>query len=187
MGYLDIFGNNKVSISDSLFNNKNVKYVSIFHKTDAAFTHKPETEGEITFVLNDMQGAKKFNGENIMEVLAQMTEFLKSLEQSIMTLQDRNLYTKYHFHQGEYGEYTTEYKGYCIEIAFDEVYNRYEADAFDLIAEEYVFYPCTKITNTTLEYVIEVVIARIDNKIILNDRDKDILIPELPKEQEIKL
>ena len=80
MGYLDIFGNNKVSISDSLFNNKNVKYVSIFHKTDAAFTHKPETEGEITFVLNDMQGAKKFNGENIMEVLAQMTEFIKSLE-----------------------------------------------------------------------------------------------------------
>ena len=53
-----------------------------------------------------------------------------------MTVQDRNLYTKYHFHQGEYGEYTTEYKGYCIEIAFDEVYNRYEADAFDLIAEE---------------------------------------------------
>ena len=52
----------------------------IFHKTDAAFTHKPETEGEITFVLNDMQGAKKFNGENIMEVLAQMAEFLKSLE-----------------------------------------------------------------------------------------------------------
>ena len=93
-----------------------------------------------------------------------------------------NLYPKYNFHQGEYGEYTTEYKGYCIEIAFDEVYNRYEADTFDLIAEEYVFYPCTKITNTTLEYVIEVVIARIDNKIILNDRDKDILIPELPKE-----
>ena len=55
-------------------------------------------------------------------------------------------------------------------------------DETHLIAEEYVFYPCTKITNTTLEHVIEVVIARIDNKIILNDRDKDILIPELPKE-----
>lgn len=93
-----------------------------------------------------------------------------------------NLYTKYHFHQGEYGEYMTEYKGYCIEIAFDEVYNRYEADVFDLEAQEYVFTPCTKIKNTTLEHVIEVVIARIDNKIILNDRDKDILIPELPKE-----
>ena len=80
MGYLEIFGNNKVAISDKLFNNKNVKYVSIFHKTDAAFSHRSETEGEITFVLNDMQGEKKFNGENIMEVLAQMTEFLKSLE-----------------------------------------------------------------------------------------------------------
>lgn len=80
MGYLDIFGNNKLAISDKLFNNKNVKYVSIFHKTDAAFSHRPETEGEITFVLNDMQGEKKFNGENIMEVLSQMAEFLESLE-----------------------------------------------------------------------------------------------------------
>ena len=80
MGYLEIFGNNKVAISDKLFNNKNVKYVSIFHRTDAAFSHRPETEGEITFVLNDMQGEKKFNGENIMEVLTQMAEFLESLE-----------------------------------------------------------------------------------------------------------
>ena len=80
MGYLEIFGNNKVAISDKLFNNKNVKYVSIFHKADAAFSHRPETEGEITFVLNDMQGEKKFNGENIMEVLTQMAEFLESLE-----------------------------------------------------------------------------------------------------------
>ena len=80
MGYLDIIGNNKVSISDSLFNNKNVKYVSIFHKTDAAFTHKPETEGEITFMLNDTQGEKKFKGENIMEVLTQMAKFLESLK-----------------------------------------------------------------------------------------------------------
>ena len=80
MRYLEIFGNNKLAISDKLFNNKNVKYVSIFHKTDAAFSHRPETEGEITFVLNDMQGEKKFNGENIMEVLSQMAEFLESLE-----------------------------------------------------------------------------------------------------------
>ena len=80
MGYLEIFGNNKVAISDKLFNNKNVKYVSIFHKTDAAFSNRPETEGEITFVLNDMQGEKKFNGENIMEVLTQMAEFLESLK-----------------------------------------------------------------------------------------------------------
>ena len=87
-----------------------------------------------------------------------------------------NLYNKYHFHQHEIVEYTTKYKGYRIEITFDEKYNSYEADAFDLKAQEYVFYPCVKIKNTTLEHVIEVVIARIDNKIILNDRDKDILI-----------
>ena len=77
---------------------------------------------------------------------------------------------------GEFGEYIINYKGYRIEISFDEKYNRYEADVFDLKAKEYVLYPCTKIRNTTLEHVIEVVIARIDNKIILNDRDKDILI-----------
>ena len=80
MGYLEIFGNNKLAISDKLFNNKNVKFVSIFHKTDAAWSHRPETEDEITFVLNDMQGEKKFKGENIMEVLSQMAEFLESLE-----------------------------------------------------------------------------------------------------------
>ena len=80
MEYLDIFGNNKVTISDYLFNNRNVKYVSIFHKTDAAFTHRPETEGEITFILNDTQGEKKFKGENIMEVLTQMAKFLESLK-----------------------------------------------------------------------------------------------------------
>ena len=87
-----------------------------------------------------------------------------------------NLYNKYHFHRHEIVEYTAKYKGYRIEITFDEKYNCYEADAFDLEAQEYVFYPCTKIRNTTLEHVIEVVIGRIDNKIILNDRDKDILI-----------
>lgn len=42
-----------------------------------------------------------------------------------------NLYTKYGFHLGEFEEYTTEYKGYRIEISFDEKYNRYKADAFD--------------------------------------------------------
>ena len=87
-----------------------------------------------------------------------------------------NLYNKYNFHRHEIVEYTAKYKGYHIEITFDEKYNSYEADAFDLKAQEYVFYPCVKIKNTTLEHVIEVVIARIDNKIILNDRDKDILI-----------
>ena len=48
------------------------------------------------------------------------------------------LYTKYGFHLGEFDEVVTEYKGYRIEICFDEKYNRYEADAFDLEAQEYV-------------------------------------------------
>ena len=87
-----------------------------------------------------------------------------------------SLYTKYNFHQDGDGNYTTEYKGYRIEICFNKEYNRYEADAFDLTAKQYVFYPCTKIENTTLEHVIKVVIARIDNKVILNDKDKSILI-----------
>ena len=91
---------------------------------------------------------------------------------------DINLYDWYNFHPDEFNEAVTEYKGYRIEICYDEKYNRYEADAFDLIAQEYVFYPCTKIKNTTLEQVIEVVIDRIDKKIELNDRDKDILIYE---------
>lgn len=87
-----------------------------------------------------------------------------------------NLYTLYKFHPGEFNEAVTEYKGYRIEICYNEKYNRYEADAFDLVAQEYVFHPCVKIKNTTLEHVIEVVIAYIDKKVALNNRNKDILI-----------
>ena len=74
MGYLEIFGNNKVAISDKLFNNKNVKYVSIFHMTDDGFGNKHETEGKITFVLNDIQGEKKFNGEGRVLIRPSGTE-----------------------------------------------------------------------------------------------------------------
>ena len=80
MNFLDILGNTKVSISDSLFNKNNVKYVSIFHNTCSYFTDKPETEGKIRFVLNDIGGEKTFKGENIMEVLTQMAKFLESLK-----------------------------------------------------------------------------------------------------------
>ena len=80
MNFLDIFGNIKVSISDSLFNKNNVKYVSIFHNTCSYFTDKPETEGKIRFVSNDIGGEKTFKGENIIEVLTQMAKFLESLK-----------------------------------------------------------------------------------------------------------
>lgn len=59
------------------------------------------------------------------------------------------------FIESEFGEYTTEYKGYRIEISFDEKYNSYEADAFDLEAQEYVFYPCTKIKIQLLNMLLK--------------------------------
>ena len=79
MNSIRLLGNTKVSISDSLFSSKNVKYIQIFHDNDAAFTHKPETEGTITFISNDVEGRKKFRGSNIMEVISQMAEFIDTL------------------------------------------------------------------------------------------------------------
>ena len=75
-----LLGNTNVSISDSLFNSKNINFIQIFHVNDEAFTHKPETKGEITFVFNDVEGTKKFKGSNIMEVVLQMAEFINTLK-----------------------------------------------------------------------------------------------------------
>ena len=80
MDSIRLLGNTKVSISDSLFNNKNIEYIQIFHDNNAAFTHKPETKGTITFVSNDVEGAKRFRGSNIMEVISQMAEFIDTLK-----------------------------------------------------------------------------------------------------------
>ena len=80
MKSLKLLGDTNVSISDSLFNSKNVEYISIFHTTDAAWTHKPETKGEITFISNDVEGKKKFKGSSIMEVIGQMAKFIETLE-----------------------------------------------------------------------------------------------------------
>ena len=79
MESIRLLGNTRVSISDSLFSNKNVRYITMFHDTNAAFTHKPETKGEITFISNDVEGKKKFKGSNIMEVISQMAEFIDTL------------------------------------------------------------------------------------------------------------
>lgn len=72
--------NTKVSISDSLFNSKNVEYINIFHENNAAFTHQPETKGTITFISNDVEGTKRFKGSSIMEVISQMAEFIDTLK-----------------------------------------------------------------------------------------------------------
>lgn len=80
MNSIRLLGNTKVSISDSLFNSKNVEYITIFHDTNAAFTHMPETKGELIFISNDVEGKKKFKGSNIMEVISQMAEFIDTLK-----------------------------------------------------------------------------------------------------------
>ena len=80
MESLRLLGNTKISISDSLFKSKNVTYINIFHINDAAFSHEPETQGEITFISNDVEGKKKFKGSNIMEVITQMAEFIETLK-----------------------------------------------------------------------------------------------------------
>lgn len=80
MEVLQLLGNTKVSISDSLFNSENIKYINIFHITNDAFSHRPETIGEITFVSNDVEGRKKFKGSSIMEVIGQMAEFIETLK-----------------------------------------------------------------------------------------------------------
>lgn len=80
MAFLNIFGKTDISISDTLFNNKNIKYVSIFHKTCEVITKKPETTGTITFMVDDMEGEKKFIGKNVMEVITQMAKFIETLK-----------------------------------------------------------------------------------------------------------
>ena len=80
MESIRFLGNTKVSITDSLFNSDNVKYVSIYHNTDAPFTHQPETKCEITFISNDVEGRKKFKGSNIMEIITQMAKFIETLK-----------------------------------------------------------------------------------------------------------
>lgn len=39
------------------------------------------------------------------------------------------------------------YNGYKIEISYDDEYQDWSADAFDLDAQEYVFYPCIRVPD----------------------------------------
>ena len=80
MNILKLFGDTNVSISDTLFNNKNVKYVSIFHNTCDCISKRPETTSSITLLKGDMEGKNKFAGKNIMEVISKMVEFIKIIQ-----------------------------------------------------------------------------------------------------------
>lgn len=76
-----LFGSNNPNIiSDELFQNKNIKYISIFHITEAAFTHAPSTEGTITFESDGLEGKRCIKGSSIYDVLKQMMEFCKTIK-----------------------------------------------------------------------------------------------------------
>lgn len=78
--------------------------------------------------------------------------------------------------KGEYGETCVKYRGYTIEAIWDDEYNRWEIDAFDDEAKEYVLSPCVKVPGS-FDHALEIALNRIDNKLDIDqDRDKDILI-----------
>lgn len=81
MSLLRLFGSDKPNIiSDELFQNSNIEYINIFHKTCDFITKRPETEGEITFSHGNLEGKRTFKGNNITEVLQQMMEFCKTIK-----------------------------------------------------------------------------------------------------------
>lgn len=71
---------------------------------------------------------------------------------------------------------TTKYRGYTIEASWDAEYKRWEIDAFDDEAQQYVLHPCVKVPGG-LEHALEIALNRIDNKLDVDkDRDTDILV-----------
>ena len=83
------------------------------------------------------------------------------------------------FIKDEYDALICEYNGYRIEISYNDEYQYWCADAFDLKAEQYVFYPCLIVPDkdkTQLNNVIQQVAKYIDEKIKYNYDEDDILI-----------
>ena len=68
------------------------------------------------------------------------------------------------------------YRGYTIEAIWNDEYSRWEIDALDDEAQEYVLHPCVKVSDS-FEHALEIALNRIDNKLDVDqDRDEDILI-----------
>ena len=84
------------------------------------------------------------------------------------------------FIKNEYDSLICEYNGYRIEISYSDEYQYWNANAFDLEAEEYVFSPCIRVRDkdkTQLNDVIQQATKYIDEKIKSNSRgNEDILI-----------
>jgi hypothetical protein len=86
------------------------------------------------------------------------------------------------FIKDEYDDLICEYNGYRIEIGYDDEYQYWCADAFDLKAEQYVFYPCLKVIdkkkmrfNEVAQRCAELIEEKI-NEMELNPQNDDILI-----------
>lgn len=90
--------------------------------------------------------------------------------------------TQKDFIDGEFGEKLLDYNGYQIQISYNDDIQRWECDAFDLEAEEYVFYPCVKVIDkdkTRFNEVAQRCIELIDEKNKekeLHSENNDILI-----------
>lgn len=84
--------------------------------------------------------------------------------------------TKELFTKDEFDSYNHIYNEYDIQIDYDDKLKRWECDAFDLEAEQYVFYPCIKIKDPTMKHfddVVQLAARLIEKKIKSGDKDKD--------------
>lgn len=84
--------------------------------------------------------------------------------------------TEKDFIDGEFGEKLLDYNGYQIQISYDDEIQRWECDAFDLEAEQYVFYPCLKVIDkdkTRFDEVAQRCAELIEEKIKSGDKDED--------------
>ena len=71
------------------------------------------------------------------------------------------------FIKDDYGQLVCVYNGYKIEIEYSEESQEWCVDAFDLKAEQYVFYPCLSVLDrdkTRLNEVIQQATKYIDEK-----------------------
>lgn len=79
------------------------------------------------------------------------------------------------FIKDDYDELVCVYNGYKIEIGYSEEYQKWCVDAFDLKAEQYVFYPCLRVLDrdkTRLNEVIQQATKYIDEKIKSKHREE---------------
>jgi hypothetical protein len=77
---------------------------------------------------------------------------------------------------GEFGEKLLDYNSYQIQISYNDDIQRWECDAFDLEAEQYVFYPCVKVIDkdkTRFNEVAQLCAKLIEEKIKSGDKDED--------------